>query len=71
MAKVVLAGLALQFYITSPNDFSYFKRSLQPTTAKETKPTMTPTKQINIVHNGIKFTNYFHVFAILFYYVPL
>jgi len=37
---------ALQFHITSPR-YQLFQRSLQPTTAKEPKPTMTLTDQAN------------------------
>jgi len=37
--------------------------NLKPTTAKETKPTTTLTKQINIVNNRIKTSNYCHGFC--------
>ncbi len=49
---------ALQFRITSPNDFSYFKRSYNSNTTKTNK---TLAKYINIVSNGIKTTDHFHV----------
>ncbi len=44
---------ALQLRITSPNSFSYFKRSYNSNTTKTNK---TLAKYINIVSNGIKTT---------------
>jgi len=64
----------LHVHITSANYIIYFKRSSQPTTAKEPKPTTTLTKQVNIDNNRIKTMNYFHVsvlrqlFKTLLYY---
>ncbi len=49
---------ALQFRITSPNDFSYFKRSYNSNTTKTNK---TLAKYINIVSNGIKTADHLHV----------
>ncbi len=49
---------ALQFRITSPNDFSYFKNSYNSKTTKTNKPL---AKYIYIVSSGIKTTDHFHV----------
>ncbi len=49
---------ALQFRITLPNYFKYFERSYNSNTAKTNK---TLAKYINIVSNGIKTTDHFHV----------